>query len=164
MSPRTYFYRLAGLVLIGGLCTLPAIAQAQQAPRKQPGTKPANPAAAAPAKFRLSERTPYLGLVNNVAADGAVTVSPFPGGPGGPPVELTEGYYLGLAMPELKMPFEKATLVRDKSRRSGQRAVQWSAWPKAAAGLVKPGQVLILVRPIGATTAQLKAGPTRCRS
>jgi hypothetical protein len=148
--------RMVTYFLASGLLVNSAIALAQQPAKKQPGAKPA---ATAPARFRLSEQTPYLGQIVNVAADGALTVERFAGGPGGPPAELTEGYYLGLAMPELKMPFEKATLVRAQVAEVGPEGAASVRLAKGAAGLVKPGQVLILVRPLGVTTAQLKAVP-----
>jgi hypothetical protein len=74
-------------------------------------------------------------------------------------VELTEGWFLGLAQEVLNSQLADARLVRVLVTDVGEKRAVRAQVGKAAAESLKAGEFLILFRPRGATTARLKQVP-----
>jgi hypothetical protein len=99
----------------------------------------------------------YVAGVSEVKPDGQVTVMQTAGAPGRG--DLAEGIYLGIAAKELpRESLKEASLVRVQvlDVLEGGAKVQVG---KEAAKKLTVGGVMMLFRPRGATTAQLKAAP-----
>jgi hypothetical protein len=131
-----------------------AAAQAQQ---------PA-PADDAPLSFRVDSEPLYLGQIEELKRSGAARLGLLPDQPpGGTRADLTEGYYLAVVVKDPSGleggPPRDAQLARVNivETLDGGRAL--AQFGKEAAPDLRAGMAVALIRPRGATTAQLKAAP-----
>jgi hypothetical protein len=111
-----------------------------------------------PLRFRLTLANPFVARIDDVKAGGDLLISQQPGGPGGA-ADLIEGLYLGLAMPELKVPFENTSLLRVQVAEVGPNGSAVLRVAMGAASALRAGHTLILARPEGATTSEMKRTP-----
>jgi hypothetical protein len=98
------------------------------------------------------------GPITRVAKDGQVELTLAAQGPEGTAVE---GHYVGLVIPRNARPDESPTaikVVRATVTEVDENAIKLQVGPDAARQLTE-GQLLVLVRPRGTTTAQLRAVP-----
>jgi hypothetical protein len=108
--------------------------------------------------FQSVESSAVGGVVTNVAKDGQVQLEIREDMSGR---SLAEGLYLGLVIPaNARGEMAKASLkvVRATVAEIDDAAIKLQVGP-AAAGQIKNGQLIALVRPPGSTTAQLRAVP-----
>ncbi len=135
--------RMAGFGVIVGIGSLviPGVAHAQ-------GRGPET------IRLMLPQRPGGLGTVGTVDAAGVVrlAVPPVPGAP-----TFTEGYYLLLIRPEVDS--DPMTLIRAQVTEIGEEGRVTAQVARAATAAIKSGQDVVLVRPVGSTTAQLRAVP-----
>jgi hypothetical protein len=117
----------------------------------------------APPRFPIpTQWPPFTARIIEVAAEGAVRLRraepaariPLPGRP-----EITEGWYLGVVKADLGPSLKGARLVRvqvtDVDEKDGWR-IQVA---EKAAPALETGEILVLIRPTGSTTAGLKQLP-----
>jgi hypothetical protein len=140
------------LILV--LCSGPAGAQPE-------GKK--NDARPAPPRFSLSrQRLPYYGKIDKVNKNGAVQISPvasMAGASAGARPELTEGYYLGIICKAFASKLEGARILRVQVTEIGEDGAAQLQVARAAAEVIAEDEILMLVRPNGASTAQMKLLP-----
>lgn len=105
---------------------------------------------------------PYFGKIEKLSKDGTLTISPaadIPLPPVTMRIDLVEGYYLGVVQKTLHSSLAGARLFRAEVQEvldEGQVRVQ--AAP-AAVEVLKADEFIMLFRPLGATTAQMKQLP-----
>jgi hypothetical protein len=130
---------------------------------QQTGKKAAPAEASAPLRFPVAgQRLPFYGKVATVEKDGSVQINRYAemmNAPAGMRQELTEGYFMGIVKDVPGPSLAGARLVRVQITDVGEdEAVQAQVARKAAESL-KEGNMVILVRPAGATTARMKQLP-----
>jgi hypothetical protein len=163
--------RCASIVaLILMLLSAPALAQPGSKKRDAAAAPPvagdpAPPAAGAPAPLRLPLAPlpmAYYGAIDKVHKSGAVQISPADNMPrlaAGMRQQLTEGYYLGVVCRSFGARLEGARLVRAQVTEVGEDQVVQLQVANAAAEAIEAGEILMLVRPSGASTARMKQLP-----
>ena len=148
------------LSLALALCSSSAVGQTG-GKKTQPDAKKSD--AAAPLRFTINPHTaPYFANIDSVDKEGTVQISP----PDIMPPELAElrpeiieGYYLGVVQKAFGLPIAGARLMRVQVTDVGENRVVQLQVAKPAAAALKAGEFLMLFRPVGAITAQLKLLP-----
>lgn len=74
-------------------------------------------------------------------------------------IDLTEGYYLGLVADEFVLSTKDTRLIRVQVTEVGPQATATLKVAPAAAKKIKSGEQIVLFRPPGSTTAEIKAAP-----
>ncbi|MFN0055831.1 MAG: DUF1559 domain-containing protein [Planctomycetales bacterium] len=108
------------------------------------------------------DREPHLSMIRKVEENGKVLVGPpeeMPNPGLGMRQELTEGYFVGIVQSQLGPSLEGARLIRAQVVDIGEEGVVQIQLDRAAAGKIKRGETVILFRPAGITTAQMRALP-----
>lgn len=144
------------------LCCSTAWGQPGAAKTPAAGKKPAADAPE-PLRFPINpQRAPYYAKIDSVGKDGAVQISApenVPQPPAEMRSEIIEGYYIGVVQESFGKSLEGARLVRVLVIDVGVDGVVQLQLAKPATEALKPGEFLMLFRPIGATTARLKQLP-----
>lgn len=108
------------------------------------------------------DREPFVEVIEAVEADGRLRLAGRADVPRGPArgEEPTEGYYLGIVTANVgELTLAGARLVRVQVTDVEAKGVLLAQVGKNLNGKIKPGELMLLVRPAGALTAQLKAVP-----
>ena len=155
-STNMSFQRAVIFCLILALCGAPAMAQ--------PGAKK-KPAAEAPAPLRFpiaGQRLPFYGKIDKVGKDGSVQISrsaEMLQTAAAVHQELIEGYFIGIVKDAAGPSLEGARLVRVQITDVGEDEVAQAQLPRKAAESLKGEELVMLIRPLGATTARMKLLP-----
>jgi hypothetical protein len=125
-----------------------------------PNSKPNAAESEASLRFPLLQRSPYFGKIESVTKEGTVRSSP----PDNIPQALlasdvSEGYYLAVVQESFGSSLEGARLFRAVVTDVGENGAVEFQIAKPAADALKVGELLMLFRPSGATTARLKQLP-----
>lgn len=140
-----------------GIMLWTSVAWAQSPPANN--ANPSPPAEKQKLEFRFPvDGGVHEGLVEEVTPEGLVRISRSSREAGGRP-ELVEGLYLGLLPPDPPArSLEGARLLQVQVTEVLENGARLQVG-KAAVGLLKARTTLVIFRPAGATTAELKAAP-----
>jgi hypothetical protein len=136
------------------------VPRALAGPAKEPVAAGADARLLLTIDFQAMEASAVGGPITSVAKNGQVQLTLGFDAPGRT-AALAEGHYVGLVIPANVRPEESPTalkVVRATVTEIDENAVKLVVAPSAA-GQLSEGQILVLVRPPGTTTAQLRAVP-----
>lgn len=149
-------FQVAGLLFCSGMILLTGLIPHSQAQL---------PEADKPLQFAMNPFHANIGDVTSVEADGTITLARV----ANPAFvikrgladrnDLTEGWYLGLVGEEFIVSTEDLRLVRLQVREVGKKNTATLQLTPEAAGKIRVGEQILLFRPPGSTTAELKAAP-----